>query len=138
MSAQPKTPTTAKAEEVKPLGNLKPTPQIEPTEEEKRKTVELQMQLMIDDNLEEIQHLTRLYKSYNTLDFTLRNLKEFVYKDGEEDSYGASITITDSNRKKFETQNPRLVQALVNALSEILTKKKAELGESIAKITIQK
>lgn len=136
-----KTPAeAAKNEKVKPLGGLKPTPPVEPTEEEKAKAAALQMQLQIDDNLEEIELLTKLYKSYNKIEHTLRELKEFTFKSGDDDAgYGAStITISDSNRKEFKTQNPRLVQALIFDLTEILVNRKTELGKEIAQITIKK
>lgn len=149
MSASTKTPATVeskanatepKDEKVKPLSGLKSTPPVEPTEEEKAKTAALQIQLQIDDNLEEIELLTKLYRSYNKIDSTLRELKDFTHKSGDEDiSYGAStITITDGNRKEFKTQNPRLVQALVFNLTEILVNRKTELGKEIAKIVIKK
>lgn len=149
MSASTKTPATVEPKtnatepkdgNVKPLSGLKSTPHVEPTEEDKAKTAALQIQLQIDDNLGEIEILTKLYRSYNKIDSTLRELKEFTHKSGDEDSsYGAStITITDGNRKEFKTQNPRLVQALVFHLNEILLNRKTELGKEIAGIVIKK
>lgn len=129
-STEAKAPKTVK---------LKPTPVIEPTEAERKKAEELRKQFIIDENLTGIEGLIKLYRQFNKTEATIRDLKKFEYsQDEEESSYGAStITITDSKRNEFKTQNPRLVEALVKSLNLILENKKTELGEKIANIEIK-
>lgn len=130
------TPATP-AETKKPLGNLKPTPLIPvlPTPEEKAKSERLRLEIQVEDNLNEIQQLTLLSKQYIKIDNTLESLKEFEF-GADEETYGANLTITDSKRRDFTTKNPRLIEALIEALKVILEEKKGELTLQISKVKI--
>ncbi|AYQ31437.1 hypothetical protein [Runella sp. SP2] len=136
------TPSTATATppstKPAPLGNLKPTPPIEITEAEKARLEAFKKEAQVEDTLNDIEELTKLYKSYTKIDNTLEQISAFSFGAEEEEYHGASIVIYDSNRKSFETKNPRLVLALIEAFKVILKTRKVELSDEIRKVSISR
>ena len=132
------TPEAIPTGKEKKPSKLKSTPHIEPTEAEKQRAAQMQNQIAVENNLTEIEKVMKLYNSYSKVETTLNSLKAFKHKkDNEDDNYGAStIVITDSKRNEFKTQNPRLVEALTEALTVILETKKTELGLEIKALKI--
>ncbi|MCA0231602.1 MAG: hypothetical protein LCH91_14110 [Bacteroidetes bacterium] len=131
----PTVPTAPNASPA-PLGNLKPTPPIEITEAEKARLEAFKKEVQVEDTLNDIEQLTKLHKSYTKIDNTLEQIGAFSFGAEEEEYHGASIAIYDSSRKNFETKNPRLVHALVEAFKVILKARKVELSEEIRKVSI--
>lgn len=125
MSAQPKTPTTAKVEEVKPLGNLKPTPAVP---------------LDFLGKINAIKRLEQINANLIRLEATKALLDAFKLEEGQTTNTQPVLLIKDSgyNGTEFKTYNIALISEVVDFIENDVKRKIDFVKNQIAEFELPK
>lgn len=116
----------------KPIGNLKPTPEIvEP------KPVKEAIKMTFEDKMAAFALLKKKTGNLATFERTLELLQDFKIDDESNNSY-ATLIIRDSQRKEFTTGNAHAITEVIGFLLDILVTKINQTRKEIAGFEIPK